>query len=207
MTEQSLIPALVEALLTQYDFDLASDTAEQLVSQWQRNYILEWLPLAVVEALYLGRYKAISVQQILTIWQRRGQPVYHFNSEFQNIITRNILTNLMSQPEYQPLEKETTSSSSASESPELPKATSPPSNPFDPKPTNVAQDLVKQIPIEPDQSNYNIKHTDFYTKLKAVAAKSQNQRSHLPTTETLQEKQIPQEGESAGEESENSAPT
>ncbi len=200
MTQQSLC-ALAEALLNKYDFDLGCDTAEKLVSQWQSNYTVEWLPLAVVEALYLGRYKAVSVQQILTMWQRRGQPVYHFNSEFQNIITRNILTNLTSQTEYPPLEKQTKhSSSSILESRQLPKATPPPSNPFDPKPKNIAQDLVEQIQIQPYHSNFNIKHTDFYTKLKTVVEKSQNQRSHLPPPDTSQEKQISQEGESAAEE-------
>ena len=200
MTQQSLISALAEALLNKYDFDLGCDTAEKLVSQWQSNYTVEWLPLAVVEALYLGRYKAVSVEQILTIWQRRGQPVYHFNSEFQNIITRNILTNLKSQAEYLPLEQQTTHSSSILESPEVPKATAPPSNPFDPKSKSVAQDLVEQIPIQPYHSYFKIKHTDFYTKLKTVAEKSQNQRSHLPPPDTSEEKQTSQEGESAAEE-------
>ncbi|MGB3513041.1 MAG: hypothetical protein WBA93_28280 [Microcoleaceae cyanobacterium] len=190
----SLIPDLVEALLIQYDFDLGCDTAEQLVSRWQSNYTVEWLPLAVVEALYLGRYKAICVQQILIIWQRRGQPVYHFNSEFQNIITRNILTNLISQADTQNLEKQTTPSASESESPELSKAESPPSNPFEPKSTKVDRDPVEQISIQPAQ--YNIKHTDFYTKLKAFAEKSENMRSHISPPETSQPTQIPQAGES-----------
>lgn len=195
MTEQSLIPALVEALLIQYDLDLGCDTAEQLVSRWQSNYTVEWLPLAVVEALYLGRYKAISVQQILTIWERRGHPVYHFNSEFHNIITRNILTSLKSQEDTQPLTAEINPLSWKSKFPEFPQPTSPPSNPFQPKSIKVAQDLVEQIPIQPAQ--YNIKHTDFYTKLKALAEKSQTLRSHLPTPDEIKQKELPEEGESA----------
>lgn len=190
----SLIPDLVEALLIQYDFDLGCDTAEQLVSRWQSNYKVEWLPLAVVEALYLGRYKAISVQQILIIWQRRGQPVYHFNSEFQNIITRNILTNLISQADTQNSEEETTPSASESESPEFSKAESTPSNPLEPKSTKVTQDSVEQISRQPAQ--YNIKHTDFYTKLKAFAGKSENLRSHIPLPKKVQQKQPSEEEES-----------
>ncbi|MDB9376454.1 hypothetical protein, partial [Nodularia sphaerocarpa] len=36
--------------------------------------------------LYQGRYKGISVQQILAFWQRRGQVIYHFNMEFERLI-------------------------------------------------------------------------------------------------------------------------
>lgn len=190
MTQQSSISALAETLLTQYDFDLGDDTAEKLIAQWQNNYKIEWLPLAVVEALYLGRYKAICVQQILTLWQRRGQPVYHFNSEFQNIITRNILTKLTSEVDTEPL--------SEPETPDTPKpVASPPSNPFQPKPINVAQDLVEQIPIQPAQ--YNVKHSDFYTKLRAFAKNSQTVRSQLPKPDKVKKTQPQEEQESEEE--------
>ena len=76
MTECPSISALAEALLTKYDFDLGSETSKQLIARWENNYQLEWLCLAVIEALYLGRYKAISVQQILILWKRRGQAIY-----------------------------------------------------------------------------------------------------------------------------------
>lgn len=201
MTQKSSIPTLAEALLTQYDFDLGGDAADQLVAQWETNYQVEWVALAVVEALYLGRYKAVSVQQILSLWERRGQPVYHFNSEFQNIITRNILTNLTSQTDIQtleqPLEQQTTPSSSELESPEQPKSTSPSSNPFNQKSTKVAQELVTQIPVQPAQ--YKIKHTDFYAKLKALAEKTQTMRSHFPQPNKVKQIEPPEEEESAEE--------
>jgi hypothetical protein len=33
-----------------------------------------------------GRYKAVSVQQILVFWQRRDQATYHFNMEFERMV-------------------------------------------------------------------------------------------------------------------------
>jgi len=172
MTEQSSISALAESLLTKYDFELSCETSEQLITRWANNYQVEWLALAVIEALYLGRYKAISVQQILTLWKRRGQPIYHFNSEFQNIITRNVLTNLTTQIDTQSLQTKTNPSFLEQKPPEQSKSTSPPLNPFEVNSKNKNQNLVQQqVPVQPAQ--YNIKHTNFYTKLKAVVKKSQ----------------------------------
>jgi hypothetical protein len=73
-------------LLVHYSFDLNGYSASELINHWQREYPIDWLHLAVIEALYQGRYKAISVQQILTFWQRRGQVSYHFNMEFERMI-------------------------------------------------------------------------------------------------------------------------
>jgi len=77
---------LAAALLIHYSFDLSGYTAIELVNRWQNQYPLDWLHLAVIEALYQGRYKAISVQQILAFWQRREQAIYHFNMEFERLI-------------------------------------------------------------------------------------------------------------------------
>ncbi|MDB9374630.1 hypothetical protein [Nodularia sphaerocarpa] len=77
---------LANALLTHYSFDLSGYTASELINRWQSQYPVNWLHLAVVEALYQGRYKGISVQQILAFWQRRGQVIYHFNMEFERLI-------------------------------------------------------------------------------------------------------------------------
>jgi hypothetical protein len=77
---------LATALLTHYSFDLSGYSASELIRRWQANYPIDWLHIAVIEALYQGRYKAVSVQQILNFWQRRGQATYHFNMEFQRLI-------------------------------------------------------------------------------------------------------------------------
>ena len=77
---------MAAALLVHYSFDLSGYSASELVNRWQSQYPIDWLHLAVIEALYQGRYKAISVQQILAFWQRRGQAIYHFNMEFERLI-------------------------------------------------------------------------------------------------------------------------
>jgi hypothetical protein len=73
-------------LLTRYSFDLGGYVIERLVEYWLHCYPASWIRLAIVEALYQGRYKAISVEQILSLWRRRGKPVYHFTPEFDRII-------------------------------------------------------------------------------------------------------------------------
>ncbi|WP_017655283.1 hypothetical protein [Fortiea contorta] len=79
-------PDLATALLIHYSFDLSGYSAGELIKRWQAHYPVDWLHLAVIEALYQGRYKAVSVQQILAFWQRRGQAIYHFNMEFERMI-------------------------------------------------------------------------------------------------------------------------
>ncbi|HEY9809972.1 MAG TPA: hypothetical protein V6D13_11650 [Halomicronema sp.] len=92
MTESIKDPVVASAaaLLTHYSFDLGASTAERLLIQWQKEYPGNWLRLAVIEALYQGRYKAVSVSQILAMWKRRGETLYHFNYEFERLIYRNL---------------------------------------------------------------------------------------------------------------------
>ncbi|MCC5601345.1 hypothetical protein [Nostoc favosum] len=89
---------LAIALLINYSFDLSGYTANELVERWQTQYPLNWLHLAVIEALYQGRYKAVSVQQILVFWQRRDQATYHFNMEFERMICSKFPQSLTSSP-------------------------------------------------------------------------------------------------------------
>lgn len=84
-------PARLAAdLLHHYSFELAGYSVAQQVEIWQEYYPAEWLPVAIIEALYQGRYKAISVEQILNLWQRRNHPVHHFNHEFERLICGNL---------------------------------------------------------------------------------------------------------------------
>jgi hypothetical protein len=78
------------ALLKHYEFELRGYTAEELVHLWVKTYSAYWVRLAVIEALYQGRYKAISVEQILAVWARRGQPLHRFNHEFERLISRKL---------------------------------------------------------------------------------------------------------------------
>ncbi|RZM75053.1 hypothetical protein [Leptolyngbya iicbica] len=75
-------------LMQEYCFDLRGFEAGELVAIWHERLEAEpsWIRAAVLEALYLGRYKAFSVEQILQGWKRRGHPVRHFNSEFERIV-------------------------------------------------------------------------------------------------------------------------
>jgi hypothetical protein len=89
MTEQTkdVIAADVAELMTRYSFDSSGYRLEQWIEQWLRQYPAEWLSRAVIEALYQGRYKAVSVGQILELWRRRGRPLQHFNREFERMIS------------------------------------------------------------------------------------------------------------------------
>ena len=78
-----------EMLLSQYNFDLGSSDIAQLLADWLQIHPAAWLPLAAIEALYQGRYKAVSIEQILAAWQRRGQPLPHFSADFERMICRN----------------------------------------------------------------------------------------------------------------------
>lgn len=77
---------LAGKLLIHYSFDLGGCSANVLLDRWLKDYSDRWIYLAVIEALYQGRYKALSVEQILTIWQRKGQAYFRFNHEFERLV-------------------------------------------------------------------------------------------------------------------------
>lgn len=78
------------ALLLHYIFDLSGYSARELVERWLNHYPANWVRWAAIEALYQGRYKAVSVEQILGFWQRRGQALPRFNCEFERLVCGNI---------------------------------------------------------------------------------------------------------------------
>lgn len=94
MTEQAVRLA-ANTLLTHYSFDLGGYSADVLVQHWLDHYPMIWLRMAIIEALYQGRYKAVSVDQILTMWHRRSQPVCHYNHEFERMICNRFPRNLL----------------------------------------------------------------------------------------------------------------
>lgn len=87
---KNTIADFAATLLVHYSFDLGGYTAKERIDSWLKNYPATWIRSAVIEALYQGRYKAISVEQILGFWQRRGFAVYHFNHEFERLICGNL---------------------------------------------------------------------------------------------------------------------
>lgn len=104
MTEstQDSATAYATTLLVHYCFELGMYTAEELVTHWLNNYPTKWVRLAIIEALYQGRYKAVSVDQILSSWHRRGQATFHFNHDFERIVCRQFPQMLVEKPESEP---------------------------------------------------------------------------------------------------------
>jgi hypothetical protein len=87
---QDLSLAQARSLMDSYAFDLGRENAENLLEYWLDMYHANWIRLATIEALYLGRYKAISVEQILNVWLRIGTPNPHFTYEFERLICRKL---------------------------------------------------------------------------------------------------------------------
>lgn len=73
-------------LLKEYSFDVDAYATDAVIRGWLQEFDLLWISHAITEALYQGRYKLVSVEQILRLWQRRGHPIRHFNREFETII-------------------------------------------------------------------------------------------------------------------------
>ncbi|MEM9087160.1 MAG: hypothetical protein AAGC93_00260 [Cyanobacteria bacterium P01_F01_bin.53] len=90
-------------LLEGYHFELGGHDARQWVSLWLEFYQPGWIRDAVIEALYQGRYKSVSVRQILDLWQRRAKPIRHVTHEFESAVCR----------EFGPIKSDTVSSGSS----------------------------------------------------------------------------------------------
>ncbi|AIE75118.1 MULTISPECIES: hypothetical protein [unclassified Synechocystis] len=78
------------SLLTAYCFDLRGLAPKQVINSWLKDFSALWIRLAVIEALYLGRYKAVSVEHLLKFWHKKGQPNLHFSAEFERLVSRNL---------------------------------------------------------------------------------------------------------------------
>ncbi len=82
--------AIAARLLRHYSFELGHNSVDQLLADWAEQFTAAWVLLAVIEAMYQGRYKAISVEQILALWQRRGKPLPHFNRDFEQLVSQKL---------------------------------------------------------------------------------------------------------------------
>ncbi|WP_267383718.1 hypothetical protein [Cyanobacterium sp. uoEpiScrs1] len=80
-------------LLDCYGFDLQERSPVEYIDYWLASCSRYWIRLAIIEALYQGRYKAVSVDHILRLWKRRGQPTFHFPHEFERLICRGVFLN------------------------------------------------------------------------------------------------------------------
>ncbi|BAZ46147.1 hypothetical protein NIES4102_31760 [Chondrocystis sp. NIES-4102] len=102
MTEliQDLSLAQAHSLINSYGFDLGEEDALVLLQCWLDIYDPNWILLATIEALYLGRYKAISIEHILNVWLRLGSPNTHFTYEFERLICRKLPKHLNNTIDY-----------------------------------------------------------------------------------------------------------
>ncbi|MGK7888744.1 MAG: hypothetical protein AB4042_05375 [Leptolyngbyaceae cyanobacterium] len=89
-TPEAQLQHMVIGLLRHYSFE-ADRSLRLLVTTWLGIYPPQWIVKAIIEALYQGRYKVVSVEQILQFWQRRGQPIPHFSYEFERIVCDRVL--------------------------------------------------------------------------------------------------------------------
>ncbi|MEN9206999.1 MAG: hypothetical protein Q6L50_09075 [Gloeomargarita sp. GMQP_bins_120] len=80
--------AEVVPLLVRYRYEADEAQATARVQAWAKTYPVEWLRPAVVETLYQARYKSISVEQVLNLWQRQGRPHLHYSGDFERLVSR-----------------------------------------------------------------------------------------------------------------------
>jgi hypothetical protein len=85
-----IYPEQLIELISRYGFDLEGQSPEFWIAQYRQDYPVEWIYLAIMEALHQGRYKIISIEQILRLWLKRGSSVYHFGEDFEFLINRTV---------------------------------------------------------------------------------------------------------------------
>lgn len=151
---------LIEVLIENYGFELNGETPQELAMRWLEEYEAHWVRLAIIEALYLGRYKAFSVEQILNLWARRGQPKFHFTHEFERLICRRLPKALRQVSEA--VEKERKISASEA----TPKATTSETKASD---EQAEPEEETELPFSINRFTPLFDRSHFYSKLKAVA--------------------------------------
>ncbi|MFM2304982.1 MAG: hypothetical protein RLZZ135_2394 [Cyanobacteriota bacterium] len=80
----------ITTVIKQYGLDLDGDRINEIVATWFQEYDPNWIMKAIVESLYRGRYKVKSVNNILKDWQRRGNPLYQFTSDYEQEILQSL---------------------------------------------------------------------------------------------------------------------
>jgi hypothetical protein len=152
--DENSTAADVVALLNYY-FELGDATAEELLEEWLERYPVPWTRLAIIESLYQGRYKAISVNQILEVWHRRHQVLQHFNYDFECLVCSNLSGNSGS----------TSPISLGSDAEEVAIAPETP----DVEDKEAIPPIIGQFTPDTDRS-------EFYLRLQAIAQKAREKR-------------------------------
>ncbi|MGB2925712.1 MAG: hypothetical protein WBB82_10450 [Limnothrix sp.] len=112
--EKEAIAATV-ALLNHYGFDLGGQIATDISQQWQQLYPSAWLRNAVLEALYRGRYKKVSVEEILRQWQKKGDSQTNFDSHFEAIMCAELKKTVQEKVQLQSVPIQPSSATKSSE--------------------------------------------------------------------------------------------
>jgi hypothetical protein len=80
----------IKLLIQIYGLEVDRDRVDIFLVSWYDRYESAWIFKAIVESLYRGRYKIVSVDNILKDWHRIGQPRYHFTPEYEWEIVHKI---------------------------------------------------------------------------------------------------------------------
>lgn len=155
---------LAVKLLNHYSFDLGGCSASVLMEQWLKDYSDRWIYLAVIEALYQGRYKAHSVEQILTIWQRKEQAYFRFNHEFERLVCGDF-SNVWRKLDRPTIDRDraTVKEDSLARKLAITKIKLSTRNTHQAKDTKLTNQPIEQF------SPYSTDTNEFYGKLKAIA--------------------------------------
>lgn len=81
---------LISIIIKIYGLALDEQQVEAILANWFQTYDSAWILKAIVESLYRGRYKLVSVDNILKDWQRIGKPRYNFTPEYEREILQKI---------------------------------------------------------------------------------------------------------------------
>jgi hypothetical protein len=80
----------IKLIIQIYGLELDCDRVDTFLVTWFEQYDSAWIFKAIVESVYRGRYKIVSVDNILKDWQRIGQPRYNFTPEYEREIVHKI---------------------------------------------------------------------------------------------------------------------
>jgi hypothetical protein len=83
----------VTTAIEHYGLELEAERVDAVVLRWFQTYDPAWVVKALVEALYRGRYKVKSVDNILKDWQRLGTPLYKFTPDYEREILHSLRPN------------------------------------------------------------------------------------------------------------------
>ena len=137
------------ALLQHYSFDLGGYTIKDLTRTWD-HFKPEWVRQAVIESLFQGRYKAVSVNQILHLWERKGEPNCRYNREFERLVCGDVAVIYEDRIYYTPPRTSTREASITEIAPFAPEKNSTSPLPF-PRRSTIAGVKIAPEPAKPQK--------------------------------------------------------